>query len=99
MAVNYREGQTVTKGQQLVEIDPRPYEVQLEQAQGQLAKDQSALDNARTDLRRYEQLITKNAVAQQVLNAQKSTVQQDEGVVKADQANVGNARLNIGYCG
>src|SRR5262245_96097 len=67
MSVNYREGETVQKGQLLVEIDPRPYEVQLEQAEGQLAKDQAALENARIDLRRYETLITKNAVAQQVL--------------------------------
>jgi multidrug efflux system membrane fusion protein len=98
VSVAYREGQTVTKGDPLVEIDPRPYQVQLEQAEGQLAKDQSALENARTDLQRYEQLIAKNAVAQQVLNAQRSTVQQDEGVIKSDQAAVDNAKLNLTYC-
>jgi multidrug efflux system membrane fusion protein len=98
MAVNYREGQTVHKGDPLVVIDPRPYQVQLEQAEGQLAKDQSALDNARTDLERYEMLITKNAVAQQVLNTQRSTVQQDEGVIKTDQANIDSAKLNLVYC-
>jgi multidrug efflux system membrane fusion protein len=98
VAVDYREGQTVNKGDPLVEIDPRPYQVQLEQAEGQLAKDQSALQNARTDLQRYQQLIAKNAVAQQVLTAQQSTVQQDEGVIKSDQAAVDNAKLNLTYC-
>jgi multidrug efflux system membrane fusion protein len=98
MTVNYREGGTIRKGQPLVEIDPRPYEVQLEQAEGQLAKDQAALDNARIDLQRYEALIVKNAVAQQVLNTQRSTVQQDEGVVRTDQAAIDSARLNLTYC-
>jgi multidrug efflux system membrane fusion protein len=98
VAVEYREGQMVNKGDPLVQIDPRPYQVQLEQAEGQLAKDQSALQNARTDLQRYQQLIAKNAVAQQVLTAQQSTVQQDEGVIKSDQAAVDNAKLNLTYC-
>jgi membrane fusion protein, multidrug efflux system len=98
MSVNYREGDTVQKGQPLVQIDPRPYEVQLEQAEGQLAKDQAALENARVDLKRYETLIAKNAVAQQVLITQRSTVQQDEAVVKTDQAAVDNAKLNLTYC-
>ena len=98
MSVNYREGETVYKGQQLVEIDPRPYEVQLEQAEGQLAKDQAVLENARVDLRRYETLIAKNAVAQQVLVTQQSTVHQDEAVVKADQAAIDSAKLNLTYC-
>jgi multidrug efflux system membrane fusion protein len=98
MTVNYREGDTVHQGQLLVQIDPRPYQVQLEQAEGQLAKDQAALENARVDLQRYETLIAKNAVAQQVLNTQRSTVQQDEAVIKTDQAAVDNARLNLTYC-
>jgi len=98
VSVDYHEGQNITKGAPLVQIDPRPYQVQLEQAEGQLAKDQSALQNARTDLARYQQLISKNAVAQQVYNAQQSTVQQDEGVIKTDQAAVDNARLNLTYC-
>jgi multidrug efflux system membrane fusion protein len=98
MSVNYREGDMVRQGQVLVEIDPRPYEVQLEQAEGQLAKDQAALANARLDLQRYEALIVKNAVAQQVLNTQRSTVQQDEAVLKTDQAAIDNAKLNLTYC-
>ncbi len=98
VSIAYREGQTIRKGDPLVQIDPRPYQVQLEQAQGQLAKDQSALQNAQRDLQRYQQLIGKNAVAQQVLNAQQSTVQQDEGVIKADQAAVDSATLNLTYC-
>jgi len=98
MSVNYREGDTVRKGQTLVEIDPRPYQVQLEQAEGQLAKDQATLQNARTDLQRYEALITKNAIAQQILVTQRSTVAQDEGVVKTDQAAIDSAKLNLVYC-
>ena len=98
VSVAYHEGQTIRKGEPLVQIDPRPYEVQLEQAEGQLAKDQSALQNARTDLQRYQMLISKNAVAQQVYNAQQSTVQQDEGVIKTDRAAVDNAQLNLTYC-
>jgi len=98
MSVNYREGDTVHKGQPLVEIDPRPYEVQLEQAEGQLAKDLAALENARIDLRRYETLIAKNAVAQQVLITQQSTVQQDEATIKSDQAAIDSAKLNLTYC-
>jgi len=98
MAVNYREGGMVQKGQPLVEIDPRPYQVQLEQAEGQLAKDQAALENARLDLQRYEALIVKNAVAQQVLNTQRSTVEQDAGTVRTDQAAIDNAKLNLTYC-
>jgi multidrug efflux system membrane fusion protein len=97
MSVFYHEGDTIREGAPLVEIDPRPYEVQLQQAQGQLAKDQAALDNSRIDLQRYEALIAKNAVAQQILVTQRSTVQQNEGVVKTDQAAVANAKLNLVY--
>jgi membrane fusion protein, multidrug efflux system len=98
VSVAYREGQMVKKGEPLAQIDPRPYQVQLEQADGQLAKDQSALENAQTDLQRYQQLIAKNAVAQQVLTAQQSTVRQDQGVIEADQAAVDSAKLNLTYC-
>ena len=98
MEVNYREGNTVRQGAQLVQIDPRPFQVQLEQAEAQLARDQAALENARIDLRRYETLIAKNAVAQQVLITQRSTVQQDEAAIKLDQAAIDGARLNLTYC-
>jgi membrane fusion protein, multidrug efflux system len=98
MDVHYREGDRVRKGAPLVQIDPRPFQVQLEQAEAQLAKDQAALQNARTDLQRYEALIAKNAVAEQVLVTQRSTVQQDEAALKLDQAAIDSARLNLTYC-
>jgi multidrug efflux system membrane fusion protein len=98
MTVGYKEGEMVRKGAALAEIDPRPYQVQLEQANAQLVKDQATLQNARVDLDRYESLITKNAVAQQVLQTQRATVAQDEGTIKADQANIDSAKLNIAYC-
>jgi membrane fusion protein, multidrug efflux system len=96
--VNYTEGQAVRKEQPLVEIDSRPYQVQLTQAEGQLMKDQALLQNAQTDLARYEDLIKKNAVAQQIYATQKSTVAQDEGNVKTDEGNIASAKLNIAYC-
>src|SRR5205807_2308754 len=82
----------------LAEIDPRPYQVQLAQAEAQLTKDQAALQNAQADLQRYETLIVRNAVAQQVLATQRATVAQDEGALQADQANIDSATLNISYC-
>jgi membrane fusion protein, multidrug efflux system len=98
MNVYYREGDMVRQGATLVQIDPRPFQVQLEQAEAQLAKDQAVLENARTDLQRYEQLITKNAVAQQILVTQRSTVRQGEATVKTDQAAIDTAKLNLVYC-
>jgi membrane fusion protein, multidrug efflux system len=98
MAVSYKEGDTVKKGAPLVEIDPRPFQVQLEQAEGQLAKDLAALQNARIDLSRYEDLITKNAVSQQILQTQRATVAQGEATVRTDQANIDSAKLNLLYC-
>lgn len=97
MEVNYHEGDHIRKDAPLVLIDPRPFQVQLEQAEAQLAKDQAALQNARIDLQRYEALITKNAVAQQILVTQRSTVQQGEAQVKTDQAAVDSAKLNLVY--
>src|SRR4029079_19466156 len=98
VTVAYQEGEMVQQGAPLVEIDPRPFQVQLAQAEGQLLKDQAALENARIDLQRYESLIAKNAVAQQVLQTQRATVAQDEATVKTDQANIDSAKLNIAYC-
>ncbi len=98
MRVLYSEGQSVREGELLAEIDPRPFQVQLTQAEGQLARDQAALANARLDLARYQDLIRKNAVAQQVLATQQATVAQDEGAVKTDQGNIDNAKLNLTYC-
>lgn len=98
MSVGYTEGQKVQKGQPLVDIDPRPYQEQLIQAQGQLIRDQAALDNSRIDLKRYQDLIAKNAVAQQIYATQQATVIQNEGAVKTDEGNIGSAKLNIAYC-
>ena len=98
MKVHYNEGDPVKEGDLLVEIDPRPFQVQLEQAEGQLLRDQATLDNARVDLRRYETLLAQNAIAEQILTTQKATVAQAEGVVKADQGQIDSAKLNLVYC-
>jgi membrane fusion protein, multidrug efflux system len=98
MKVLYQEGEIVHQGDLLVEIDPRPYEVQLAQAEGQLAKDQAALDNARIDLARYQTLLTQNAIAEQQLATQKATATQYEGAVKSDRGQIDSAKLNIVYC-
>jgi len=97
MNVYYKEGQTVRKGDLLAEIDPRPFEVQLKQAEGQLIKDQATLQNARVDLARYQELIKRNAVAEQQLATQQATVVQDEGIVKTDQGMIDSAKLNLVY--
>jgi multidrug efflux system membrane fusion protein len=98
MSVNYKEGDIVQKDQLLMEIDPRPFQVQLEIAEGQLAKDQALLANARVDLTRYETLVKQNAVPTQTLDTQKALVDQDVGTVKSDQAMIDSARLNLVYC-
>ena len=96
--LKYKEGQLVREGDPLLEIDPRPFQVQLAQAEGQLLKDQAALDNARIDLTRYDKLLTQNAIPEQQLATQKALVAQDEGIVKTDQAQIENAKLNLVYC-
>jgi RND family efflux transporter MFP subunit len=98
MTVAYREGEMVRRGAPLVEIDPRPFQVQLQQAEAQLLKDQAALQNARIDLERYESLIAKNAIAQQILQTQRATVAQGEATLKTDQAAIDSAKLNLDYC-
>jgi multidrug efflux system membrane fusion protein len=98
MKVLYKEGDNVHQGDLLVEIDPRPFEVQLMQAEGQLAKDQAALANARLDLTRYQTLVTQNAIPEQQLATQKALVEQYEGAVKTDQAAIASAKLNLVYC-
>ena len=97
MEVSYREGQTVHKGDLLAVIDPRPYMAALEQAEGQLERDQALLKNARTDLERYQTAYAQHAIPEQTLVTQQATVNQDEGVVKLDQGNVDAAKVNVEY--
>ncbi|GAA2314178.1 MdtA/MuxA family multidrug efflux RND transporter periplasmic adaptor subunit [Glycomyces scopariae] len=97
MAIHFTEGQQVKAGDLLAEIDPRPFQVQLTQAQGLLAKDQATLANARRDLARYQQLVKTNLVSRQELDTQASLVQQTEGAIKADQGAVDSAKLQITY--
>jgi membrane fusion protein, multidrug efflux system len=96
--VGYREGEDVTKGQFLAQIDPRQYEIDLQQAQGQLLKDQAALRQAHSDLARFEQLRAAKAIAEQTVADQEFTVEQDEAQVKTDQANIAQFQLDLAYC-
>jgi multidrug efflux system membrane fusion protein len=98
MKIFYKEGDVVHQGEPLVEVDPRPYQVQLEQAEGQLAKDQALLDNAKIDLARYQTLLAQNAIPEQQLATQKALVAQYEGNVKTDQGQIDSAKLNLVYC-
>jgi membrane fusion protein, multidrug efflux system len=98
MGVNYREGQLVRKGDLLVEIDPRPYQAQLTQAEGQYERDKAQLENALIDLDRYQQAYSRNAIPKQQLDTQAATVHQFEGTVKFDQGQIDNAKLQLVYC-
>jgi len=97
LRVTFREGQLVKAGELLAEIDPRPFEVQLAQAQGQLARDRALLENAKVDLERYRTLVKQDAASAQQLDTQAALVRQYEGTLKTDQAQVDNARLQLGY--
>lgn len=96
-AIHFDEGQEVQAGQLLAEIDPRPWQVALAQAQGQLAKDQATLANARRDLARYEKLAKGNLVSQQETDAQRALVSETLGTIKVDEANVASAQLNLSW--
>ncbi|MSO76577.1 MAG: MdtA/MuxA family multidrug efflux RND transporter periplasmic adaptor subunit [Alphaproteobacteria bacterium] len=98
MRIAFEEGQVVAKGDLLAEIDPRPFQHALEQAQGQLARDMALLRNAEVDLARYRTLAEQNSIARQQLDTQLALVQQYQGIVKTDQALVNNAALNLTYC-
>lgn len=95
--VAFREGQFVQAGALLAEIDPRPFEVQLAQAQGQLARDRALLENARRDLARYRELVRQDAASEQQRDTQAALVAQYESVLQIDQAQVDHARLQLGY--
>ena len=97
-AVGYREGEDVAKGQFLAQIDPRQFEISLQQTQAQLLKDQAALAQARSDLARFHQLRAQKAIAEQIVTDQEFLVQQDEAQVKTDQANIAQFRLDLEYC-
>jgi membrane fusion protein, multidrug efflux system len=98
MKVNYTEGQDVKKGDLLAEIDSRPFELLLAQAQGALERDQALLQNAELDLKRFQDLAKSNAIPRQQLDTQVSLVVQDKGNVISDQAQIDTERLNIAYC-
>ena len=96
--IAFKEGQTVRKGDPLIQIDPRPYQVALEQAGGALERDKALLENARIDLKRYETLWSQDSIPEQTLATQKALVVQDQGNIKADQGQIDAARLNLVYC-
>ncbi|HEY3327970.1 MAG TPA: MdtA/MuxA family multidrug efflux RND transporter periplasmic adaptor subunit [Novimethylophilus sp.] len=97
MSVRFREGQAVKAGELLAEIDPRPFEVQLAQVNGQLAKDKASLDNAQIDLERYKTLLSQDSISKQQVDTQEALVRQYRGALAADQGQVDNARLQLSY--
>ena len=98
IAVRFQEGQIVSRGELLAEIDPRPFEAQLTQFEGQLERDQALLDNARLDLKRFQVLVTTDAVPRQQLDTQVSLVHQLEGTVKNDQGQIDATKVQLVYC-
>ena len=97
LKVNFREGDEVKKGQVLAEIDPRPFEVQLHQAEATLARDQAQLTDAQVNLQRYEKLFQEGVLAQQQVDTQRATVGQLQGTIGADKAQIENAKLQLVY--
>jgi membrane fusion protein, multidrug efflux system len=97
-AVHYREGQIVRKGDPLIDIDPRPYEATLLQAQGTLERDENVLGQAKMDLERYKDAWARKAIPKQTLDDQEKIVLQDEGTVKLDQGAVEYDKVQVGFC-
>jgi multidrug efflux system membrane fusion protein len=96
--VHFREGQLVTKGTPLVEIDPRPYQATLKVAEGTLERDTHLLEQAQMDLERYQAALARNAIAKQQVDDQAKLVLQDQGTVKLDQGNVDFDRVQVDFC-
>jgi membrane fusion protein, multidrug efflux system len=96
--VNFKEGQFVHEGDLLAQIDPRPFQVALEQMEGQLSRDQAQLNNARVDFARYDKLAKEGVIASQQVDTQNATVGQLEGALRADQAQIDNEKLQLVYC-
>ena len=97
-AVHFTEGQMVSKGAALIDIDPRPYQATLLQAQGILDRDQGSLDMAKMDLARYQAAWARNAIPKQTLDDQGKLVEQDEGTVKNDQGTVQYDQIQVEFC-
>ena len=97
LAIHFTEGQQVKAGDLLAEIDPSQFKVALAQAEGQLAKDRATLANARRDLARYQQLVKTNLVSRQELDTQQSLVSETQGTIKADEAAVASAQLQLNW--
>src|SRR5438034_3750018 len=97
LGVGFREGQEVKKGEMLAQIDPRPFEVQLTQALGQMARDQALLRNAQIDLERYRTLLTQDSISKQQVDTQEALVRQFQGTVATDQGAIDNAKLQLTY--
>lgn len=97
MRLNFTEGQQVKAGQLLAELDPRPFQAQVEQVQGQLAHDEALLQNAQLDLTRYRTLLEQNSIAEQQVATQQALVRQYRGTVAADRGTLANARLQLTY--